>query len=103
VTTSPDRRVRPVMSTPAEIERLSTYMVEHSPDRGLAQGPIVFLAQTGQNPHVVCLILVCAFCGKSVLRAGSEVEVREGENPFHLYCYLLYKRRRAAEEAEAAQ
>ena len=41
---------------------------------------------------------VCTFCGKSVLG-----EVREGENPFHLYCFLLYKRRIAAEEAEAAQ
>jgi len=30
---------------------------------------------------------VCTFCGKSVLR-----EVREGENLFHLYCNLLYKR-----------
>ena len=37
---------------------------------------------------------VCAFCGKSVLRAPleSEVEVREGEKLFHLDCYLLYKR-----------
>jgi hypothetical protein len=37
---------------------------------------------------------VCAFCGKSVLRAPleSEVEVREGEKLFHLDCYLPYKR-----------
>jgi hypothetical protein len=30
---------------------------------------------------------VCTFCGKSVLQ-----EVREGENLFHLYCFVLYKR-----------
>jgi hypothetical protein len=41
---------------------------------------------------------MCAFCGKSLPAA----EVREGENLFHLYCFVLYKRRRAAEEAEAA-
>ena len=37
---------------------------------------------------------VCAFCGKSVVRAAlwSEVEVREGEKLFHLDCYLPYKR-----------
>jgi hypothetical protein len=43
--------------------------------------------------------VMCAFCRKS----ASEAEVREGEKRFHLACYLLYKRRRAAEEAEAAQ
>ena len=30
---------------------------------------------------------VCTFCGKNVLQ-----EVREGENLFHLYCFVLYKR-----------
>jgi hypothetical protein len=50
-----------------------------------------------QNAPVV-MEAVCTFCGKSVLP-----EVREGENLFHLYCFVLYKRRIAAEEAEAAQ
>lgn len=36
---------------------------------------------------------VCAFCGKSVLRAPLGSEVREGEKLFHLDCYRLYKRR----------
>ena len=43
---------------------------------------------------------VCAFCGKFLV---PETEVREGENQFHLDCYLFYKRRRVAQEAEAAQ
>jgi len=33
---------------------------------------------------------LCAFCVKGV----SEVEVREGDQLFHLDCYLLYKRQR---------
>jgi hypothetical protein len=44
--------------------------------------------------------VACALCGKPLM---PDAQVREGENQFHLDCYLLYKRRRAAEEAEAAQ
>jgi hypothetical protein len=44
---------------------------------------------------------VCLLREESVLRAGSEVDVHEGAKPFHLDCYLLYKHRRAVDEAEA--
>jgi hypothetical protein len=56
------------------------------PDRRAGTKSNVFLARPGWIPMTEA---VCALCKKTV---GSEVEVREGEKLFHLYCFVLYKR-----------
>jgi hypothetical protein len=41
--------------------------------------------------------VLCALCGKRSVDPAPEVEVREGEQRFHLECYVRDKRRAGRE------